>query len=435
MKIWNMEDHDTFDSQKHHNITSINYINKKTGKEINLDDNLKTNLQNYYNIKGFKNDKIYSRALSHFIRFLESTNQFNQILARETENNLTFLLSKKSPYYMTFSQNFSTSGKIGLSYEFGFRNYLSLLEVVSFKAEKHIDEGNSFDFNVSFPFVSTEKTADFSAGFMTTTLFPEFKVEKLSSMFKINNNKDQNFYSIGIESNRPVFDAHHFRGNSYNSLLKIENNINATYGKGFIYRNRFFHSIKNYFEAKLFVYSLKNADLQFNLKNNNKFYLHQILPFRLFKNNIKYHTMEIENSNNLVISNAVNHKENISMIKKHYFNRNRGYHNIDSNIPFIANSVNTYNQIALSQSFKLNLKHFNLIQNDNCFPFFHVTNYFNSYNWFKKLTVDSCIGAGLIYRMNEKVSLELLYNFVHWSSHKGPFTKTENFQIRVAFDD
>lgn len=435
MNIWNLEEENHAKPLVHHKITTIDYIDKKTGSHIGINDNLKRRLHSFYNIQGFKTSREHNIGMTSFIRFLDSTDQFNQILVRENENSLTFLLSKKSKHFMTFSQNFSSSGKIGLSYEFGLRNFLSMLEIVSFKAEKHVEEGNSFDLNINLPFASPDNSANLSAGFATTTLFPEFKVERLTAAFKLNNNKHNHFFSFGVESNRPTFEPLQFRNHAYDNLLKTEHNINISAGKSSSTRSRFFHSINNYMEAKILFYSPKASDLQLNFKNNSKFYLHQLLPFKVLRNQMKYYTMEIDNTTNLFMNNALNHNQNISMIKKHYFSRSRGYHNISSNNPFITHRGTIYNQIAATHSLKLNLKHFPLIQNDNCFPFFHVTNYFNSYNWLQTFSVDSCIGTGLVYKLNERFSLELLYNFIHMNSQKNSLTKTENFQIKVSFDD
>lgn len=435
MNIWNVEEEGYNEPLKHHYITRLSFVDKKTGNAININENLKNRLRSSFDIEGFKTSRSYVANLTVFIKFLESTNQFNQILVREENNDLAFMLAKKSPYYMTFSQNFSASGKIGLSYEFGLRNYLSLFEILSFKAEKHIDEGNSVDFNLSLPFISQDRSADISAGFVTNMLFPEFKVEKLSTQLKINNNKHNNFFSIGMESNRPVFEPLKFKGQQYEPFLNTENNINFTFGKNYKNKTRFFHAISNYMEAKLFVYSFNRGDVQLNWKNNSRFYLHELLPFKFLRNNIKYYTMEVENSTNILMNNAINRKSDISMIKKSYFNRNRGYYNLHSNLPFKNANEHIHNQISVTHSAKLNLKHFPLIQNENCFPFFHFTSYFNSYNWFRMNTIDSCIGTGLVYKMDERISIELLYNFIHLNSRKSPFTKTENFQIRISFDD
>ena len=436
MNVWNIAESSSTDSIETYNISELIFYDNRKKEGFPIRESIKKNLIKDFELKGFSSDKEFNSKIAGFIDFMNDSNQFTQILARNIKNKLDFIVTSKSRHYQTFSQNFSASGKIGISYEIGLRNFMSCLETISLKAEKHTEEGNSFDMEIKFPFIRKNQSASITAIYHRNMLFADFLVERLAFGAKLLNKKDNSQFEFNFERNRPTFNSLVFQGINYENMLEKEYNINFAHQQQLSNTNSILHDNRTLRTARLVLYSPLRADLQYTIKNCSKMYLHHLINVKSFRRNLMLRKLELENNFEFFVNNSINHQKSISALKRGFFSRSRGFHNLNTNLPFFMSQGHVNNQISFINTTKLNLKRFPLFEKqDNVYPFFHLSTYTNSFNWFKRVSFDCSAGVGLTYKVSDSMGIEFLYNFLHHNSTKSLFNKREDFQVRISFDD
>ena len=441
------EDFDLTDLDKPLNIKTIQFINIKEKKDFKIKEQIKNILIKKTNFNNFQDPIKFINDTKRTINLLEKSKIFNTIILQKKKNNLIYYLNPKSWHFQSFSQNFSSSGKIGFSDEIGLRNIFKHLELLTFKYDKNIGGGNLMDFAVDFPiFEINKKLYDFkiSAAFGDDTLYDDLYINKKN--FCLNFFDQENFWNflVKFQKRRFLFSPVIFKNYEYEDYLKNDYALDFVFSKKNEVKdeNNFFHFIS---KTKTFTFShslTKNSsDLIFNFDIKNKFFLRKLLPFQNFIDDFKLYKMEIES--NLFFNSLlkINQKKDFSLFNKKYYQRLRGFEKIDSNIPFHLksqeNNKKKINNISLSllHTLKLNMLYFPQIENQNIFPFFHLTNIF-CYD--KKTSFKHYLssGVGMEFKMNDYIGIEVLFNFFHlYKDNIFLNSKDETIQVRVSMGD
>lgn len=429
-------------------INSIEFHNLSTEAGFSVRKHIISFIEREYGLKGFVSDRQYSQSVANLLRNLQATEIFKRIIVHNSkERVLNVDVVPKSRHFQVFSQNFGTSGKVGMSYELGMRNILGCFETTMFKYEKRIYDGNTLEVKMTFPFFRKKNMAfNISSSVSDSLLVDEIKKSEVNLAAgvsqQLGQGRDQDF-RIELADRQLVFDSRKFDNFDYENHLEPEKSINLAYGFNKTEKNEqdLFHFDGFQSKFQLFVFPFKTkVDYKVDLTKINRLWLYKLWPFStIFSETEKTRQIELESINTLSYMSTFDQAKGISMFDRQYMNRTRGYNIIEANIPFQQIGRNreiVRNQITLINSFKLNLRHFPMFIGNPIYPFWHLTSYTMMLNSGSKVFTNVSGGVGLCYKMQETVGLELLYNFFHWSKPKsGLYTKEDNFQIRVSFND
>ena len=429
-------------------INGIEFHNLSNDAGFSVRRRIVSFIEREYGLKGFVSDRQYSQSVADLLRSLQTTEIFRRMIVHNSKDKILNIdVVPKSRHFQVFSQNFGASGKVGMSYELGLRNMLGYFETTMFKYEKRIYEGNTLEVKMTFPFFRKRNMGfNISSSISDSLLVDEIKKSEVNFAAGISeqlrNGRDHDF-RIELANRQLLFDPRKYENFDYEHSLEPEKSINLAYGFNKVEKDSegLFHFNGLQSKFQLFVFPLKTkADYKIDLTKINRLWLHKLWPFNgVISDSEKMRQIELESVNSLSFMSTFAPHKGISVFDRQYINRTRGFNNIEANIPFqpIGRSRERIrNQISLVNSLKLNLKHFPMFIGNPIYPFWHLTSYTMMLNSGSNVYMNISGGVGLCYKMQETVGLEILYNFFHWTKpSSGLYTKEDNFQIRVSFND
>lgn len=431
-------------------IESVSLVDLAINKPYRLSESFLDSIYKSYPLKQEMPRREFLKNLSQITHILNSSNVFNSILCKhdKTTNHLSIGVQPKSFYFLSFSQNYSSRGKISLNYEIGLRNVFKHLDLSKIKFEQKLQEGNSIELSTSFPyFYKTGKTVQFNLFKSNLFLCEDVKTREASFGISAENRKsDSKSESWKIETSKKniIIDSEKFPDCNYEKYAEAQKSITGTYISSQTknpYPN-FFSQFETKSSVELNLTGGRFASNgKLSVSNYQSVPLRKILPgMRLLEDVYKYYMINLEMCTSLSYNFSLRKQGELSVFHRNYFARMRGFSNVVSNHPFserlgLAGGVNS--QWSFQNSIKLNFNHFPIFQNSSLAPFWHSSVYMMSFNSFARKFMNWNFGVGLNYKLQENVKIELIYNFFHLSLPKSSaeLNKEENFQIRLSFND